>query len=88
VHYTTFYRTFKKHVGTGPKQFGEIMRYFRFVGSLLTGAGNDPQALLAALLGYYDQAHADKEFKRFTGVTPTSLRTTLNNIARLMHHDE
>jgi AraC-like DNA-binding protein len=87
VHYTTLYRTFRKHVGLGPKQFGEIVRYYRFVGSLLISSGNDPQALLAALQGYYDQAHADRDFKRFTGVTPTSFRTTLNNIARLMHRN-
>jgi hypothetical protein len=64
------------------------VRYFSFVGSLLNNLTRDPQALIAALQGYYDQSHADKEFKRFTGVTPTSFRTTLNNIARMMHQSD
>ncbi len=85
MHYTTFYRMFKKHLGLGPKQFLDIVRYYTFVGRLLNNVNNDPIALIAALQGYYDQAHASKEFRQFTGVTPNSFRMTLNNIARLMH---
>jgi AraC-like DNA-binding protein len=61
------------------------MRYYAFVGNLLSDNHQDPYALLASLQGYYDQAHASKEFRRFTGVTPSSFRQTLNSIARLMH---
>jgi AraC-like DNA-binding protein len=85
MSYAMFYRMFKNHVGIGPKRFLDIVRYFTFVGSLLNNANNDPNALIASLQGYYDQAHASKEFKRFTGVTPNSFRRTLNSIARLMH---
>jgi AraC-like DNA-binding protein len=85
MSYTTFYRLFKKHVGIGPKRYLDIVRYFNFVGSLLSNDNHDPNALLASLQGYYDQSHASKEFKRFTGLTPNTFRNTLNSIAMLMH---
>jgi AraC-like DNA-binding protein len=85
MHYTTFYRMFKNYVGIGPKLYLDIVRYYTFVGGLLSDYPNDSDRLIASLEGYYDQAHASKEFRRFTGVTPNSFRTTLNNIAKLMH---
>ena len=85
MHYTTFYRMFKNSVGIGPKLYLDIVRYYTFVGGLLSDHLNDSDSLIASLEGYYDQAHASKEFRRFTGVTPNSFRTTLNNIAKLMH---
>ena len=87
MHYTTFYRLFKKHLGISPKQFLEIVRYYKFVGELLHSVHRDPIAQIAALQGYFDQAHAAKEFRQFTGVTPNTFRTTLNGIATLMHQD-
>jgi AraC-like DNA-binding protein len=82
--YSTLYRVFAGATGIGPKQFGEIVRYFRFVGGLLDGPA-DAAALLAALYGYYDQAHAARDFKRYTGVSATSFRAVQNGIAALMH---
>jgi AraC-like DNA-binding protein len=84
MHYTTLYRLFKHYVGIRPKLYVEIVRYFTFVSSLLRDRPQGPEMLMALLEGYYDQAHALKEFRRFTGVTPTVFRTTLNNIAKLM----
>jgi AraC-like DNA-binding protein len=85
MHYTTFYRIFKNYVGIGPKLYLDIVRYYTFVGGLLSDHLNDSDRLIASLEGYYDQAHASKEFRRFTGVPPNAFRTTLNNIAKLMH---
>jgi len=84
MHYTTFYRMFKNYIGIGPKLYSDIVRYYTFVGGLLSDHPNDSDRLIALLEGYYDQAHASKEFRRFTGVTPNTFRTTLNNIAKLM----
>lgn len=84
VSYSSLYRVFVAATGIGPKQFGEIVRYFRFVGGLLDGPG-DAAAVLAALHGYYDQAHAARDFKRYTGVSATSFRAVQNGIAALMH---
>ncbi len=85
MHHTTFYRMFKNYVGIGPKLYVDIVRYYTFVGNILGNRPYGSDTLIAALEGYYDQAHASKEFRRFTGVTPTAFRTTLNNIAKLMH---
>ena len=84
VSYSSLYRVFAGATGVGPKQFGEIARYFHFVGGLLGGPADAPSTL-AALHGYYDQAHAARDFKRFTGVSATSFRAVQNGIAALMH---
>ncbi|WP_344216345.1 AraC family transcriptional regulator [Kribbella sancticallisti] len=84
VSYSTLYRVFAGAIGLGPKQYGEIIRYFHFVGGLLGGPA-DAQATLAALHGYYDQAHAARDFKRYTGVSATSFRAVQKGIAELMH---
>ena len=82
--YSSLYRSFVATTGVGPKQFGEIVRYFDFVGGLLGGPA-DANATLAALHGYYDQAHAARDFKRYTGVSASSFRAVQNGIAVLMH---
>jgi AraC-like DNA-binding protein len=82
--YSTLYRVFAGATGLGPKQFGEIVRYYHFVGGLLGGPA-DAQATLAALHGYYDQAHAARDFKRYTGVSASSFRAVEHGIAALMH---
>jgi AraC-like DNA-binding protein len=82
--YSSLYRAFSGSIGVGPKQFGEIVRYFRFVGGLVAGPA-DAAATLAALHGYYDQAHAARDFKRYTGVSASSFRAVQDGIAVLMH---
>jgi AraC-like DNA-binding protein len=82
--YSTLYRVFRQGVGIGPKQYAEIVRYYHFVGGLLGGPA-DAAATLAALHGYYDQAHAARDFKRYTGVSARSFRAVQNGIAALMH---
>jgi AraC-like DNA-binding protein len=84
ISYSSLYRRFVGSIGLGPKQFGEIIRYFYFVGGLLDGPA-DATATLAALHGYYDQAHAARDFKRYTGVSATSFRAVQDGIAALMH---
>lgn len=84
VPYSTLHRRFRELVGVGPKQFGEIVRFFHFTGGLLDGPA-DGTAMLAALHGYYDQAHAARDFKRYTGVSASSFRAVSNGIAALMH---
>ena len=82
--YSTLYRVFRQSLGIGPKQYAEIIRYYHFVGGLLGGPA-DAQATLSALHGYYDQAHAARDFKRYTGVSATSFLAVQDGIAALMH---
>ncbi|MGY4768581.1 helix-turn-helix domain-containing protein [Kribbella sp. CWNU-51] len=82
--YSTLYRVFRLSLGIGPKQYAEIIRFYHFVGGLLGGPA-DAQVTLSALHGYYDQAHAARDFKRYTGVSATSFLAVQNGIAALMH---
>ncbi|MET7461799.1 helix-turn-helix domain-containing protein [Nonomuraea sp. NPDC005501] len=61
---------FKSHVGITPKRVARIYRFARLILSV------DPLrpvdwSELAQTAGYFDQAHFSKEFKDFTGHTPT-----------------
>jgi AraC-like DNA-binding protein len=85
VSYSSVYRLCRDYLGVGPKQFCEITRYYHFVGGLLRATHGDSDALLACLYGYYDQAHAARSFKRFTGVSATSFKAVHHGIAQLMH---
>jgi AraC-like DNA-binding protein len=87
LSYSALYRLFKAQLGIPPKQYIAIHRYYRLVGGLLMGNMEGGLAQLALMQGYYDQAHATKAFRKFTGVNQTQFRTTLNGIAQLMHRD-
>jgi AraC-like DNA-binding protein len=64
-------REFTRIVGLSPRRLGRILRMRR----LLDGV-DDPEgpswSELAADLGWHDQAHLGRDFKRHTGVTPTA----------------
>ncbi len=61
---------FKSHVGITPKQVARIYRFARLILSVEPGCPVD-WSLLAHAAGYFDQAHFSREFKDFTGHTPT-----------------
>ena len=61
---------FKSHVGVTPKR---VARIYRFAQLILSVDAQGPVDWLkvAHTAGYFDQAHLSKEFKEFTGHTPT-----------------
>ncbi|HEY6748990.1 MAG TPA: helix-turn-helix domain-containing protein [Mycobacteriales bacterium] len=61
---------YKLHLGVTPKRVARIYRFARLVLSL-DARGPVDWAELAHDCGYFDQAHFSKEFKDFTGLTPT-----------------
>jgi AraC-like DNA-binding protein len=61
---------FKSHVGVTPKRVARIYRFARLILSV-DALGPVDWAELAHTAGYFDQAHFGKEFKDFTGHTPT-----------------
>ncbi len=70
-----FNRVFAEHVGSNPKEFLRTIRFQRVLHLLETR----PQMSLTALAhecGYYDQSHMIKEFKTFSGYTPSELLST------------
>ncbi len=63
-----FEKRFRKIVGTSPKQFSSIVRMTSIINQK-----QQKQSLADIVFdaGYYDQPHFNKDFKLFTGLTPT-----------------
>jgi AraC-like DNA-binding protein len=61
---------FKSHVGVTPKRVARIYRFARLILSVDALRPVD-WSELAHTAGYFDQAHFSREFKDFTGHTPT-----------------
>jgi AraC-like DNA-binding protein len=57
-----------RELGMAPKPLARLLRFERAVQRLREGA---PLADAALDSGYYDQAHFNRDFKRFAGRTPT-----------------
>ncbi|MGW2309691.1 helix-turn-helix domain-containing protein [Actinomadura luteofluorescens] len=61
---------FKSHVGVTPKRVARIYRFARLILSVDALRPVD-WSNLAHMAGYFDHAHFSREFKDFTGHTPT-----------------
>jgi len=73
------HRKFTEHLGTGPKNFSEIIRFKQFYQVYSTGT--KLESLKDFYDYYYDQSHFLRAFKRFTGFTPTDLQNSINELA-------
>jgi AraC-like DNA-binding protein len=67
---------FRDHVGLPPKLVARLVRFDRVMRHVRSGAAGS-WAEIAAACGYYDQAHLNREVRRFTGTTPTAAREML-----------
>lgn len=68
-----FEKRFRRAVGATPKQFSYLVRMHSIV---KTGLQNQALVETAFDAGYFDQAHFNKDFKLFTGQTPTEFLKT------------
>jgi hypothetical protein len=67
MHARGFIAWFRQHVGPLPKQYARLARFQELL-STWEGPGN--WGGRAAAAGYADQAHMNREFKLFAGITP------------------
>ena len=61
---------FREHIGLPPKMAARIVRFDRAVRQL-DGADPTHWVRVAYACGYYDQAHFNRDFRAFTGGTPS-----------------
>lgn len=64
-------RRFKDTVGIPPKLFGRMQRFQRVFRAMESSASNWIDT--AVRCGYYDQAHLIRDFREFSGRSPTTL---------------
>jgi AraC-like DNA-binding protein len=64
-----FIALFREATGMSPKRYARLMR-FRALLAALRAAPASPLGMLALEAGYSDQAHMNREFRAFAGLTP------------------
>lgn len=74
------HKKFLLHLGTGPKNLSEIVRFKQFY-QMYSMIGHLHGLKDPIYLYYYDQSHFLRAFKRFTGTTPTELQNSPNELA-------
>ena len=65
-------RVFRETVGVSPKAFATLTRFHRALRAARED-GHGSWASIAAVAGYYDQAHLIADFRAIAGVTPRAL---------------
>ena len=77
LEYKQFKRIFADYVGANPKDYLRVIRFQKALHTLQIQP-NISFTQLSYECGYYDQAHFIKEFKQFSGYTPTEYMTVCN----------
>jgi AraC-like DNA-binding protein len=68
-----FIALFRRTVGLAPKVYSRVLRFQRALRRAASGSP-DPWASMALDAGYSDQAHFNRDFLEFSGLTPTAYR--------------
>ena len=71
--------TVHRELGLAPKPLSRLLRFERALDRLRAGAELADVALDS---GYYDQGHLNRDFKQFTGRTPTEYLVASAHLAR------
>ena len=71
IHPKKLERLFIKYLGVSVKKFSKIIR-FHDIHSVLREEGLDDLTQKVLDKGYFDQAHFNRDFKKLTGLTPSS----------------
>lgn len=81
-----FVAMFRRAVGLAPKLYSRVQRFQRALSAARSGEVPD-WVTVAADAGYSDQAHFNREFIEFAGVTPTAYRKLAPVAAHHVHLD-
>ncbi|MDB5255886.1 MAG: Helix-turn-helix domain protein [Chitinophagaceae bacterium] len=74
------HKKFLEYLGTGPKNFSEIIRFKQFYQAYSNGM--EPHVLKGYIYNsYHDQSHFIRAFKRFTGTTLSDLQKSTNELS-------
>ncbi len=65
-------RRFRDGIGTSPRTWRRYLRFRRAVSLAGAATGTVDWADVAAASGFCDQAHLSREFRRFSGLSPTA----------------
>jgi AraC-like DNA-binding protein len=65
--------TLHEHAGLPPKSLARVLR-FEHAAARLRRPGDATLADLALDCGFYDQAHLNRDFRKFAGMTPAQYR--------------
>ena len=68
-----FIELFRQATGCSPKRYARLLRFQALLAALRAAPGK-PLGELALDAGYSDQAHMNREFREFAGVTPQQYR--------------
>jgi AraC-like DNA-binding protein len=77
----TFISLFRRSVGLTPKRYCRVLRFVRALRRV--SAGHESWVRLATAAGFSDQAHFNREFREFAGMTPGEYRRAS---PRFAHH--
>ncbi|HEY1386709.1 MAG TPA: AraC family transcriptional regulator [Dongiaceae bacterium] len=72
----TLIQRFHAQIGLSPKSVANILR-FAFAVERIRAADEETWADLAIACGYYDQAHFNRDFRRYSGRTPREFRAAM-----------
>jgi AraC-like DNA-binding protein len=71
-----------QHTGLSPKSFNKINRFQ--LSLKLMAKNNQPFTTIAYNCGYFDQSHFIRDFKSFTGVTPSAYLDNISPVNQML----
>jgi len=77
---------FVEKLGVSPKNLASIIRFKNYYEALCNGSHENLIHNNSYYHYYYDQSHFIKDFKRFTGLTPTHLSKKINDWGRIFYN--